>query len=234
MKLNRNYFISIIIPMIDEINSLNKTLKILNKIKCKKEYLIILSKVKTPKKIIQTLNLMKRKKKINFYYQKEKFVGGAIKTGISKSKGSHIAIMAADLETNPSDLSKMINISKKNKSMIVSADRWINNKSFTNYGFIKLIFNKLAQIFLKVLYKINILDFTFAYRIYPRRALLENQITELKHGFALEILLKPVKKGYGVISFPSKWKARVEGKSNANYKVYLSFLKVLLVNLIYK
>lgn len=31
MKLNRNYFISIIIPMIDEINSLNKTLKILNK-----------------------------------------------------------------------------------------------------------------------------------------------------------------------------------------------------------
>ena len=71
MKLNRNYFISIIIPMIDEINSLNKTLKILNKIKCKKEYLIILSKVKTPKKIIQTLNLMKRKKKLNFIIKKK-------------------------------------------------------------------------------------------------------------------------------------------------------------------
>ena len=220
--------------MIDEINSLNKTLKILNKIKCKKEYLIILSKAKTPKKIIQKLILMKRKKKIKFYFQKEKFVGGAIKTGISKSRGSHIAIMAADLETNPNDLSKMIKISKKNKNMIISADRWINNKSFSNYGFVKLIFNKLAQICLKFLYKINILDFTFAYRIYPRRALFENQITELKHGFALEILLKPVRKGYRVISFPSKWRARVEGKSNANFKVYLSFLKVLVVNLIFK
>jgi len=216
--------------MIDEINSLEKTLKILNKIKCKKEYLIIISKNKTPKKVIDKLMIMKKKKYLKFYYQKEKFVGGAIKTGISKANSSHIAIMAADLETNPEDLSKMIKISKKNKNMIISADRWMNNKSFSDYGIIKLIFNKLAQIILKFLYGINISDFTFAYRIYPKKALLENKITELKHGFALEILLKPVKKGYKVISFSSKWKARVEGKSNSNFIIYFSFLKVLITN----
>jgi hypothetical protein len=230
MKLNKYYSISIIIPMIDEINSLEKTLKILNKIKCKKEYLIIISKNKTPKKVIDKLMIMKKKKYLKFYYQKEKFVGGAIKTGISKANSSHIAIMAADLETNPEDLSKMIKISKKNKNMIISADRWMNNKSFSDYGIIKLIFNKLAQIILKFLYGINISDFTFAYRIYPKKALLENKITELKHGFALEILLKPVKKGYKVISFSSKWKARVEGKSNSNFIIYFSFLKVLITN----
>ena len=60
MKLNKYYSISIIIPMIDEINSLKKTLKILDKIKCKKEYLIIISKNKTPKKIISKLQLMKK------------------------------------------------------------------------------------------------------------------------------------------------------------------------------
>ena len=130
--------------------------------------------------------------------------------------------MASDLETNPKDLSKMIEISKKNKNTIISADRWINSISFKDYSLIKLVFNKLAQIVLKFLYGINILDFTFAYRIYPKRALLENQITELKHGFALEILLKPVRRGYNVINFPSKWKARTEGKL-VDYKVYFSF-----------
>ena len=114
--------------------------------------------------------------------------------------------------------------------IIISADRWMNNKSFSDYGFIKLVFNKLAQVILKFLYGINILDFTFAYRIYPKKALLENQITELKHGFALEVLLKPIKKGYKVISVPSKWKARTEGKSNSNFRVYFSFLKVLIKN----
>ena len=231
MKSKKNYFISIIIPMIDEIHSLKKTLKILNKIKCKKEYLIVVSKNKTPKKIIKKINLIKNKNLFKLCYQKEKFVGGAIKTGINNSKGTHIAIMASDLETNPKDLSKMIEISKKNKNTIISADRWINSKSFKDYSLIKLVFNKLAQIVLKFLYGINILDFTFAYRIYPKRALLENQITELKHGFALEILLKPVRRGYNVINFPSKWKARTEGKSSADYKVYLSFLKVLVRNL---
>ena len=93
MKSKKNYFISIIIPMIDEIHSLKKTLKILNKIKCKKEYLIVVSKNKTPKKIIKKINLIKNKNLFKLCYQKEKFVGGAIKTGINNSKGTHIAIM---------------------------------------------------------------------------------------------------------------------------------------------
>ena len=75
------------------------------------------------------------------------------------------------------------------------------------------------------------MDFTFAYRLYPKKALKNYNIKELRHGFALEILLHPLKKGFKVITFPAKWKKRVEGTSSITIKSYFSYLKVLMKNL---
>ena len=54
------------------------------------------------------------------------------------------------------------------------------------------------------------------------------RINELRHGFALEMLLAPIKKGYNVITVPAKWKKRVEGSSSITLQSYVSYLKVLL------
>ena len=93
--------------------------------------------------------------------------------------------MAADLETNPYELNNMIRISQKNPQSIISADRWISEKGFSNYGFIKFLANFFFQKLIKFFFKYEILDFTFAYRIYPKRALKGYKIDELRHGFAL-------------------------------------------------
>jgi hypothetical protein len=53
-------------------------------------------------------------------------------------------------------------------------------------------------------------------------------LNELRHGFALELLLVPMKKGHlNVITIPAKWKKRVEGYSSITIKSYFSYLKVL-------
>ena len=77
------------------------------------------------------------------------------------------------------------------------------------------------------MFKQEILDFTFAYRLYPKKALKGYKIKELRHGFALEILLSPIRKGYKVITLPAKWKKRVEGRSSITIHSYFSYLKVL-------
>ena len=74
-------------------------------------------------------------------------------------------------------------------------------------------------------------DFTFAYRIYPKGALKGYRLKELRHGFALEMLLVPMKKGYKVMTIPAKWKKRVEGTSSITFNSYISYLKVLFSNL---
>ena len=101
------YSLSIILPFIDELNSLTKTIDIINKQnKENKEFLIIISSKKTPIKIFKKLQKLKAKENVKIFYQNEPFVGGAVKKGIKVSKKSHIVIMASDLETNPSNLKK--------------------------------------------------------------------------------------------------------------------------------
>ncbi len=139
--------------------------------------------------------------------------------------------MASDLETNPYELKKMISLSSKNLNSIISADRWISQKGFSNYGVIKFLANFIFQNLLKVFFKYKILDFTFAYRIYPKKALKGYKIKELRHGFALELLLSPMKRGFKVITIAAKWKKRVEGYSSITIRSYFSYLKVFWRNL---
>ena len=232
IKSQTSYSISIILPILNEIKSLEKTIKILEKIKVKKEYLVIYSKKLTNVNVLYNLEKYKKRyKNLKFFPQKKSFVGGAIDYGIKMSSNKYIAVMASDLETNPHELKKMIALSKKNPQHIISADRWVSNKGFSNYGLIKFLANFTFQKLIKVFINYDIFDFTFAYRLYPKKALKNYNIKELRHGFALEILLYPLKKGFKVITFPSKWKKRVEGTSSITIRSYFSYLKVLFRNL---
>ena len=123
------YSISIILPILNEINSLKKTLLILNKIKVEKEFLVIFSKTFTTKKVINEINNLKKQyKNLKCFKQLRPFVGGAIDIGILKSTKKYIAIMASDMETNPYELKNMIKLSYKNSACIISGDRWIKKK----------------------------------------------------------------------------------------------------------
>ena len=205
MKKRNKFSISIILPFLNEINSLKKTIAILEKIKFKKEYIIIFSNELTNKKNKFELQKLKKSfKNLRYFSQLKPFVGGAIDLGIKKSKLEFIAIMASDLETNPNELIKMIKISLKNPNSIISADRWLSQKGFSNYGLIKYFANFFFQKLIKLIFKYEILDFTFAYRIYPRKILKNLSITEFRHGFALELLLKPIKMGCKIMTMPAR------------------------------
>jgi len=222
-----NYSISIILPILNEINSLKKTLSILNKIKVDKEFIVIYSEKLTKNSIKDEIKSLKKKyKNFRCFKQIRPFVGGAIDLGIIKAKKKHIALMASDMETNPYELKNMINVSSKNNNSIISADRWISSKGFSDYGVIKFLANFIFQKLLKIFFNYKILDFTFAYRVYPRNALKKHRIKELRHGFALETLLAPMKKGFSVITLPAKWKKRVEGNSSITIESYISYLRV--------
>ena len=230
---NFKYSLSIIIPLLNETKSLNKTIKIISKIKIKKEIIIIISKKLILAKTKLLLSkLKKNNKEIKIFYQKKPFVGGAVSMGISKAKFSHIVLMAADLETNPYHLKRFVTKSKKNQNSIICGDRWIKKNSFIKYGFLSLILNMLAQKVIKLFISININDFTFAYRIYPKDALKKCKISEFRNGWSLELLLCPYKKNYDFIALHTNWIARREGEKSSAIKNYISFFKILIYYLV--
>ena len=121
MIKNGSYSVSIVLPILNEINSLKKTIKILNKIKVNKEYIVIYSKKLTNKKVINEIIELKRKyKNLRYHSQIRPFVGGAIDLGIHLAQKKYIVIMASDLETNPYELNKMIITSKNKPKHIIS------------------------------------------------------------------------------------------------------------------
>ena len=85
------YSLSIILPFIDEINSLNKTLNIINsKNKEKKEFLIITSKKKTPPKLIKKICRLNKKYKIKILYFGRMW--GGVFFGRRRRKFPHFAL----------------------------------------------------------------------------------------------------------------------------------------------
>ena len=158
----------------------------------------------------------------------EKALIKALQTGTLGSAG--LDVFEAE-PCVPNELKNMIKVSKKNPKCIISADRWISQKGFYKYGIIKFLANFFFQKLIKIFFKYKILDFTFAYRLYPKNALKGYKINELRHGFALEILLSPMKRGFKVITLPAKWKKRVEGRSSITIDSYFSYLRVLFRNI---
>lgn len=211
----------IFLPVIDETFSLEKTIDIIEKENSKliSNYLIVLSKVKTTTKSKQTARKLKLKykDKIKIIFQEEKFIGGAIKTAIKNIRSSHFILMASDLETDPYDVKKLIKFSLKNPKKIIVANRWIKKNSFERYNFIKLILNKIFQLFFSRLFLVSLSDLTFAYRAYPSNVIKKFHLKENKHPILLETVLIPIKLGIKFIEIPSKWSSRLEGKTNNTF-----------------
>ena len=89
IKKKKIYSLSIIIPIMDEINSLKKKLKIINNIQITKEYIIIYSDKLTPELVKNEIfKLKKIYKNLKYFSQIRPYVGGAIDLGIRRaSKG---------------------------------------------------------------------------------------------------------------------------------------------------
>ncbi len=235
-----NFKVSVILPVINETFSLEKTIDIIIKNSSHdiSEIIIIVSKEKTSMRSITLTNYLETKKYpdlIKTHYQNLPFLGGAIQKGFEVSTGSHIIMMASDLETDPNDVKKLINLSKQNPTSIITANRWIKGGSFKKYNIIKFYLNFLFQLMLRFIYLTKLSDMTYGFRIFPSKLVKEIKWQELRHPFLLETILKPLLMNINVIEIPSKWEARLEGTSqNSFFKNFIYIKTALTIRLFWK
>jgi len=230
LSLNKkNHKFDIFLPVINETFSLQKTIEIIEKNNSKSisRYLIVLSKKKTTNRsrIVSYKLKQKYKSKIKIIYQKKRFIGGALISAINNINASHFILMASDLETNPKDVKKLINYSKKNPEKIITANRWLKQNSFNGYSLSKFYLNKIFQFFFSSLFLVSLSDLTFAYRVYPSNIIKKFYLKENRHPILLETILIPIKLGIQFIEVSSKWKKRKEGNSSNPF--FYNFLYII-------
>ena len=224
--------VSVILPVIDETDSLRETVEILMAENSKdiSEILIVVCDKTKPTSLAAAETLRGRwPDLIQVRSQLRPFLGGAMRDAFEWATGSHVLMMASDLETEPRTVKELI-ASTRQDIDIVTATRWSSKGGFRGYDPLKYLLNWIFQAVLRLLYGSTLSDFTFGFRIFRARWVKTSQWTELRHPFLLETILKPLRLGAHVVEIPTTWKARVEGESHnpfsQNFVYFRTALKI--------
>ena len=209
--------VSIIIAAMNETTSLRKTVETLYET-CKlsdiKEIILVVSKRSTPE-CLKVGEQLRQEAKVPFQIlvQTKPFAGGAYQDAFDQAHGSHVVMMASDLETDPNDVKALIDESRKNPGMIIATTRWLVPGQFHGYSKIKLVCNWIFQRFFSILYGTHLTDMTYGFRLLPTKMVQAIKWEELRHPFNLETVVKPLRLGVPVSEISTGWKARIEGES---------------------
>ena len=222
---------SVILPVVDETESLRETVRILlaeNRSDIR-EILIVMGKITKPEARAAAESLVVQHPGLIFAKDQIKpFLGGAMQDAFGWAKGTHLLMMASDLETNPHDVRLIFAESKAGDWDIVTTTRWRGEKggaeAFEGYNPIKYLANWIFQKSFALLYGTALSDLTYGFRVFKIDWVKKIRWEELRHPLLLETMLKPLRLGAKVKEIPTTWKARVEGEShNPFWRNFLYF-----------
>ena len=201
--------LSIIIPVYNEIRTIEKIINKVSKLSIKKQIIIVddFSNDGTRKKII------KIKKKIDkFILHKKNFgKGAAIRSAQKYIKGKYVIIQDADLEYNPKDYFPLLEYIKKNKLKVLYGSRVLgrNRYKVSNFSSLRRVFyNHLLTILSNILNKQKITDAHTCYKVFESKLFKTINLKEKRFGFCPEVTTKISKLGYKIKEIPISYKGR--------------------------
>ena len=222
--------VTAILPVTDETTSLRKTVEVLlaeNRREIS-EILIVACQRTTPAALAVAEELGREHAGlIQVRLQQRPFLGGAMRDAFEWASGSHVLMMASDLETDPATVKELIAKAKDGYD-IVTATRWKSGGGFRGYNPLKLFLNGIFQAIFRVFYGTTLSDLTYGFRIFKREWVKTIAWEELRHPFLLETILKPLRLGARVIEIPSPWRARTEGESHNPFWRNFVYFRVAL------
>ena len=144
--------------------------------------------------------------------------GRAVTTGLGAMTGDAVVIMMADESDDCRDVVRYWQ--KLNEGYdCVFGSRFIKGGGVIDYPKIKLFLNRLANFFLKVLFRIKLNDTTNAFKAYRREVIDGCQPLIAPHfNITVEIPLKAVVRGYSWTTIPITWRNRRTGTAKLKIK----------------
>src|SRR5271166_2512873 len=223
--------LSILIPTLDETDSLEETVRALlsNPSAHVREVILIVCQ-KTTAATLQVCGGLRAKygERVRIIKQSLPSLGGAFRSGIGAANGSHTLLMFADLESDPRVVPVMVAEAEANPGSVISASRWIRKGGFVRYGCIKLVLNYCFQRLCGAVLNSRVTDFTYGFRLYPSAILKNTEWRETDHAFVLETILGPLLDHVPVYEVPALWSPRRDGTRRSRFRQYLHYIPTLL------
>jgi len=162
--------------------------------------------------------------------------GYAVRKGLENFSGDCVAVMMADLSDSPQDLIKFYRIMIEGKYDCVFGSRFIKGGKTYDYPKVKKIINRLANLLIKVTFRIKYNDTTNAFKLYKKETIEGIKPFLSPHfNLTIELPLKAIIRGYSYKVSPNTWRNRKHGESKLLLREMGSrYLFILLYCLIEK
>ena len=223
--------LSVIVPVYNEEKTIILTLKRLEKTKDDRvEYEIIVINDGSKD---NTLDLLKSN---NHLYQhlidvKQNFgKGHAVKKGLEISTGDYVIFQDSDLEYDPADFSKFINVIQKFDADVILGSRLNYNEYSRSLNILNKIGNHILTFFFNILYNNTFTDIYCCYLCFKRKLLIPQNLQTNGFEQHAEILCKVIKKGQIFFEVPTNVNARKkdEGKKIRYYHMFPVLWRILI------
>jgi dolichol-phosphate mannosyltransferase len=143
----------------------------------------------------------------------ERGFGLTVRAGLERFSGDAVAIMMGDLSDDPEDLVAYYHLLEEGYDCAFGS-RFIRGSHVFGYPRLKLVLNRLANLFIRVLFQHGYNDTTNAFKAYKRDVIDTVQPLLSPHfNLTVELPLKAIVRGhtYGIV--PISWTNRKEGVS---------------------
>src|SRR6516225_7110383 len=144
--------------------------------------------------------------------------GRAIICGLDEMRGDAVVIMMADESDDSRDVVRYWQLLNEGWDAVFGS-RFVKGGGVIDYPWVKMRVNRLANLFIRVLFRIRLNDTTNAFKAY-RRTVIEGCRPLLSPHFNLtvELPLKAIVRGYTWTVIPITWRNRRTGEAKLKIK----------------
>lgn len=144
--------------------------------------------------------------------------GMAVRAGLAQATGEAIAVMMADGSDSPADLVRYYWKLQEGYDCAFGS-RFIRGSKIVDYPVHKLAMNRLANWFIRTLFRLRYNDITNAFKCYRRQVVDGMQPLISPHfNLTVEMPLKAIVRGYSYAVLPISWTNRKSGMSKLKIK----------------
>jgi dolichol-phosphate mannosyltransferase len=148
----------------------------------------------------------------------ERGFGNAIRAGLDVFEGDAVAIVMADASDDPNDLVRYHGLLEEGWDCAFGS-RFMPGARINDYPRLKYVFNRLANQFIRLLFRHRYNDTTNAFKAYKREVIETVQPLLSKHfNLTVEMPLKAIVRGHSFAVVPTSWTNRTSGEAKLAMK----------------
>ena len=205
--------ISVVIPVYNEIDTIEELVSRVLIVAIKKEVIIVddFSTDGTRERLKQVVQHQENVEVL--YHNRNQGKGAALRTGFGSVTGDIVIIQDADLEYNPREYPKLLKPILDGQADVVYGSRFLGGPHRVLF-FWHYVGNKFLTLISNILTNLNLTDMETCYKAFKRQILKDLNLKSNRFGFEPEFTAKVAKKGLQIYETPISYSGRTysEGK----------------------